>query len=801
MAFQDCINRITQAAGRELTDDELAIIVTRVNREVAKLARQQGFAGLEGGLPEIAALPPGLIRDAAQRAAKGLLHDAQLKRQRVALAIIKRSEVEAEMARHASPAEGLGAVLERVDGRSKSIERGYMAQLIDTMTATNPRFFGLIEDAKGVRDLVREMLGEDSGNPTAKQGAKVWLKTADEMRQRFNRAGGDIGRLVDWLMPQSHDVRLVRNAGGQRWVDFVMQRINRGRYLRDDGLPMNDAQIRDVLSAAWLTISTDGTSDIEPGSAQGTAMRAKKGAEHRVIHFRDADAWLEYHKEFSGRGIYNTITGHVQRLARDISLVETLGPNSGHQFEYFRDVVRMSGASGMRVNYLENLYQQIDGSANHVVDARLARFGQGVRNLQVASKLTGAVLSSVTDFATAAVTAGYNRLPPLRFARNILTALNPLDASDVRLAQRAGLGLETLIGELNRWGEDSIGNGWTAKLASATMRASGLAGLTEANRRSFGVTMAATLGDLTRKGWGELHANDRAQLTHYGITHAEWAHLQKVVPEDWGGANDRVLTIASIRRLTDEQLGTTGLAASRLRDTLATRALDMVLGETDYAVVTPGAKERAVMFGLSAKKGTAGGEFARTMWLFKSFPIAVITKHWMRGWGMNTVGGKAAYLASFAVGTTLLGALALQLKDVTKGKEPRDMDTAAFWGAAFSQGGGVGLFGDYLFANQSRFGRSVAETAAGPVFGGVIPDLYDITIGNVHEAAAGGPTHAGAEAFKFVQSNTPLINLWYTRAILDRLVFQQMQEYLSPGYLAKVRERTRKDTGQEYWNK
>jgi len=42
------------------------------------------------------------------------------------------------------------------------------------------------------------------------------------------------------------------------------------------------------------------------------------------------------------------------------------------------------------------------------------------------------------------------------------------------------------------------------------MRASGLTALTEANRRHFGVTMAATMGDLTEKGWGDLHASDRA---------------------------------------------------------------------------------------------------------------------------------------------------------------------------------------------------------------------------------------------------------------------------------------------------
>ena len=35
MAFQDCLSRITRAAGRALTDDELHDVITRVQREVA----------------------------------------------------------------------------------------------------------------------------------------------------------------------------------------------------------------------------------------------------------------------------------------------------------------------------------------------------------------------------------------------------------------------------------------------------------------------------------------------------------------------------------------------------------------------------------------------------------------------------------------------------------------------------------------------------------------------------------------------------------------------------------------------
>lgn len=800
MAFQDCINRITRAAGRVLTDDELTDVITRVQREVASLAKEQGFASLENGLPEIAALPPGLIREAATKAAKEMIHEAQKKRQRVALTIIAHEKIKAEIAQHPSKSAGLQHALVDTMNQEQAIFKQYLSKLLDTLNATSPRFFGMIEDAKGLRDLVNEMSGKDTGNAAAKKGAKAWLEVADEMRLRFNRAGGDIGKLISWIMPQSHDMRLVKNFGQARWVDYVFDRIDRSKYVRDDGLAMDEGAIRAFLFKAWDTISTDGLSDMLPGQNKGSGARANRGSESRSIHFKDGDAWLDYHNKFSGRGVYDSIIGHVKRLATDIALVEKFGPNSKHQFQYHLDVVRKSGASGKRLSYLNNFYSHLDGTANQIVDPGVARFWQGVRNLGVAAWLPGAAISTITDFGNAALTAGFNRVPALRFSRNMIASLNPLDRSDIRLAQNAGLGLDTVLAGLNRWGGDSLGGGWTSKLAAATMRLSGQNALTEVTRRGYSTSMAATMGDLTLNDWHALHTQDKAQLTHYGITQADWELLQKVTPEDWGGDNNRVLTVSSIRQLSDLDIGKTGAAAARLRDSLSSRVLAMVLAETDYAVVTPNAKTRALMIGMAGKKGTGGGEFARMTWMFKSFPMAIIHTHLARGWGMKTVGGKAVYITAYFAASMLLGAVARQLKDVATGKEPQDMDTSAFWLAAAAQGGGLGIFGDFAFSDQSRFGRSITETAAGPVIGGLAPDIYDLTMGNIHQAGRGEDTHFAAEALKMVQRNTPLINLWYTRAILDRLVFQQMQEYLSPGYLARMRERARKDTGQEYWN-
>jgi hypothetical protein len=42
-------------------------------------------------------------------------------------------------------------------------------------------------------------------------------------------------------------------------------------------------------------------------------------------------------------------------------------------------------------------------------------------------------------------------------------------------------------------------------------------------------------------------------------------------------------------------------------------------------------------------------------------------------------------------------------------------------------------------------------------------------------------------------------NMWYTKAALDHLLWQNVMEMLSPGYLASIRSRTMKEYGQDWW--
>ena len=74
-----------------------------------------------------------------------------------------------------------------------------------------------------------------------------------------------------------------------------------------------------------------------------------------------------------------------------------------------------------------------------------------------------------------------------------------------------------------------------------------------------------------------------------------------------------------------------------------------------------------------------------------------------------------------------------------------------------------------------------------------------MTQGNLIQLIQGKDTQAGAELLKFARGMTPLANNWYTKAATDRLLFNQLQEMVSPGYLAKVRRRAQREFGQSYY--
>lgn len=817
-----CIQAVTQAIGRALNAQEVKDIENRIAGAMRRLARQDPQAWLGKSMAD-------RLTEAGQLAAQDLIGEKVLKQQREALTIVATARVETYLQDAAARGIGPMQAIERVlavhsDGKSNfqsiesqadAIKADAVRRILQTLEASNPKWFGLFENQQGIEAIIRELYGEHTGNADAAAGAKLYHEVAEQLRVRFNRAGGDVGQLEDWGLPQHHSQMRVADAGKDSWIDKVIPLLKRDHYIKEDGNLMNDAELRAFLGEAWTTIATNGANKVNPGQAKGNGARANRGSESRQIHFKDADSYIAYQKEFGERSLYEVLVGHIEGVSKDIALVETLGPNPDHTFRFFKDKVTQEqkladppnvGKVDRDALRAESLYNQVAGKTQPVASEWLARGFDTLRSWLVASRLGSAVITSFSDEATMRLTARLNNLPEMRLLANELAAYNPGNRVEERMAQRAGLALNTMLSTLNRFGNDSLKTNWVSKLSGATIRASGLAAMTEARRRAFGVTMMGAIGDVVRKApdLSALDPMDNRMLLSKGITDTDFKVWKRATLEDWGGGNDTMLTPESIYRIPDADMARIDPDSSQwqgLKEQAATRLLGAILEETNVAIIEPGAKERAAMRG-GLQRGTWKGELTRSFFLFKSFPIAMMVRHWKRGMSMPNQGGRAAYLATLLAATAVLGMASLQVNEVLSGRDPRRMFGGEHWRknwiSAMLKGGSLGLYGDFLFSENTQHGGGILSALEGPVFG-LADDMLRTTQGNAVKASQGKETTLGADLVRMVRSNTPGASLWYTKAALDHLVFHQLQEYFSPGYLTNMRRRAEREFGQRYY--
>ena len=329
------------------------------------------------------------------------------------------------------------------------------------------------------------------------------------------------------------------------------------------------------------------------------------------------------------------------------------------------------------------------------------------------------------------------------------------------------------------------------------MRVSGLSPWTQAGRWAFGMEFMGHLADEVGKRFDALSPATRNTLQRYGMGAADWDVIRATDLFDHEGA--RFLRPDDIANRSD-------LLEGRA-DALATRLMEMIQTETEFAVPSSSLRGRALLIG-DVRPGTFIGEVMRSTLMYKNFAVTLVATHVRRAALQATPARRAAYAAELLISSTVMGALAVQLKEISKGRDPRSMvgdgadaGAASFWGAAMLQGGGMGIFGDFLFADTNRFGGGLAETVAGPVVGAG-NDVLKLSIGNLLQVAGGEDTNAGREAVQFLKRYTPGGSIWYARLALERTVFDRLQDLADPraGASWRAREqRARRETGQKYW--
>jgi len=651
------------------------------------------------------------------------------------------------------------------------------------------------EEAKSIVDVISNML--------------------NGLRERKNRAGAFIGEREDFLVKQTHDSERIKRTAFQNYLSDFLRLVDHDRTF-GPGASLKDKEeyVSDVYKrfSAGSHYKVDEGGDQLAGSARGLNL-AKKMSQQRQIHFKDGESAFEYAQSYSRGSLFDKVVQQLEYDAKAVTMLERYGPNPRAMHETIkRDLEvraqqRGEPVSTLALKRLDANFAKLNGDLDIPASSSLAHIGFGFRALESMSKLGGAVLSAFPDIVFKG--AALNRMTDMGFFGSYVAALR---GSFIRLPKSerkffgdmTGVYADTALGSAYRRAGAIDGMpGAFAKAQELFFRVNLLQGWTVNNKAGAISAFTFYLGRYRNTAFNDLPPKTKRTLELYNINADEWSlmkHMDTLDP----GSKKNFVTEGGVASISDEfidpivskkfaTLEITDNLRLTFKDELASklRAMNHDFGET--AVITPGAKEQVIMT-LGTQKGTLLGEFVRMIGQFRAFPVAVITKQILPEYYAAGGGARgAAALVPMLVLATAFGYLSGAAKDLAKGREPKDPKSLETWQDAMLRGGGMGLFGDFLFAEYSRYGRSFQETLLGPGIG-TISDAAALA----HKAATSDGADAG-DFFRQVKGILPGSNLFYTEAAFNYLFYYGLMESLDPGFLRKMEKQRRKDYQQEFW--
>lgn len=742
----NCEDRLRQSLGRNLSDDEILDMLAEAKR-LGHAARSRISAGQS--VADIAAL--------SQQWAQRKQLEALAKKRAIEL----QASARLSAMRHVTGNfqgmewEGLSALLVgskhnrrggrlSVDSLRQSITGHYLGGLMHDLESLGPAPLELFRSGQLDRQVAEALWSIDNpaasyaGPGEAMQIAKALHKWQETARQAENAAGAWIGREPGYITRQTHSQGLMAKAGFEKWQAEIAPRLDwqrtGGGKLEFAGTAEREAWLREVYDNLVCGVH-ELTAPANPLTQRATTGSVAARASHeRVLHFKSGGDWFEYNQLFGTGSLREGVIRGLTKSANDIALMRMLGPSPQANLESMitelTSIYRSRGdaASIKKLRAyrkrLANQMKELDGSLNMEGNPDLAAIGRNVRAIESMAKLGGAVLSGFSDIPLAGMEFVYQ-------GRNFFAATGEFLASFVRgrgteeqraILAQCGVFFDSMAGSLAARFSGQERPGAMAAMMNLFFRLNGLSWWTDAAKKSATLMMAHDLAGLRGSSWAELSPRRRRVLSLYDLDEGQWDLLRQgrmqaadgreyFTPEAAFDAPE-----AGIRKyLTDQGALVSKERIAEFREEMAQKLRAYYRDRVQYAVLEPDARIGAILHQGTAA-GTPAGEALRFATQFKSFPVVFLQRIFGReiygrahdtlgkGLGQTFIpaGGELSGMAGMIIMTSLFGYLSMCAKQLASGRSLRDFTESpeAFRKvaiAAMVQGGGLGIYGDFLF--------------------------------------------------------------------------------------------------------
>ena len=701
-----------------------------------------------------------------------------------------------------------------IGSRQKAISEVEKTKLYNAIKNVSKNSWEDFSSGKIDLEIKKEMLGINTGIKEAKLIANILKKSQEELRLRLNDLGANIQKLDDWITRTVHNTEKMANASkGSRlveenrnaWIEYIRQRLDIKRTFPGitDSTKINEI-LRDIYNSL---LSGDHLKHGGAISIYGTRNVANRLNASRVLHFKDATARHEYDINFGEPSLKESVLSVIENSARHIPLIEFLGTNPENGLEKLLSLLRKKYKDtnpeyirDLKVSYFRNQLAELDGSVNLIGSQTLAKVGMAIRGFQRIGKLGFTPISSLSDLAFYMSATNFQ-------GRGLLTgiyeALNALfKTQDKQAMEIVGIVSNSAMNSNTNAYSQTDSFGKIGRMENSFFKWIGLNKWVSNLKSSMAIGLSRHYGMLADTAFGSLNVRERNLLKLYGIDEGKWDLLRSIKTLDV--ENKRYLTAESINELSDEVIKKyVGKSISEREIRNFKRDLEItwrnvLVDQSIKASPEPDAAVRAFM-NQGLEKGTAGGEGIRFMGQFKSFGVTIwknIIQRELKGYGPDdTKYAAVAGLTSLIITGTITGYIAMSIKDMLRGRSPRDPTKPSTILEALAQSGSLSIYGEFILGQiQNEYGSTFFEAIAGPAAGDA-SKILDL-IFNPKE-----PEKMGKKLLQLIEGNAPIINMWYTRWAYDYLIGYNIKEFLDPGFFDRMKARHEENRGQTYFLK
>lgn len=827
-----CEKTVNAAAGRNLSEDEMGRLVSDMENTVKRIRAENEGISLEAAALRAAEELSNAEKLANVIEARNKALNTRIAAQR--LAFIRDSFPD-------RPDIGLSAILvgrneARTGSRSSAsaeqfqLRSKYLSGLNhDLEQAGVLKYLSSGSNDAEVADAMWRLGKGESTDGMMKESVKIAeiiTKWQESARLDANKAGAWIRKMPGYIARQGHDMMKIRAAGFAAWRDAILPKLDKATF---EGVADQDAFLRSVYDGLASGVHLASEKPDWMKGFKGSRNVARRASQERVLHFLDGRSWYEYNREFGVGSVREAIYGGLEASARNTGLMRILGTNPENMVNYLADTISadlkgnekaLAAFNDARRTSIKHQMAEITGQTNIPGSSSLARFGSTTRAVDSMMKLGGAMISSFNDLASNALELRYqgkNFMEAL--TESIQGRLKRFSSEEQKeILSSLGVYADSMRDEiLQRFSGDVTLPGKVARLQRQFFRLNGLNWWTDASRNTTATMISHWLSGNAKSPHSTLNSDLKRALDLHGIGEPEWNIYRTM---DMKGSEGRTFMtpdgIDSVpddviaKYVADKNITVNERSITNARSELGDKLRGYILDRVMVAMTEPTARTRALMK-QGTQPGTWPGEIFRFMGQYKSFTASFMQQAlgrevFGRGYTPAPLGqsrwgsvsnalfksgkGEMVGLAQLALWMTFFGYLSMQTKLMLKGQTPRPADAKTFLAAA-AQGGGLGIFGDFLFGEANRFGAGPVLSMVGPV-----ASSTDQLV-SLFQKTRSGDAKAG-DFFRFTVDHTPFINLFWSRPILNYLFLNQLQESLSPGSLHRYEQNIRKNQGNDF---